>query len=289
MSQAPPGLLFAPAGDRPWMRTHAALPAAVPRGDHHRIYLSGRDERNRARIGWIDADLPSRRVLAVAAEPVLDLGALGAFDDSGVTMSCVVAHAGREYLYYTGWSLGVTVPFYFYVGLAIGDGDRFTRVSEAPILERNAVDPYLTASPWVLVEDGVWRMWYVSCCRWELVDGKPRHYYHIRYAQSTDGVAWTRSGHVCLDFAGDEYAFARPCVVREGGRYRMWTCVRGDAYRLIYAESPDGLTWTRGADPQVPRSGFDQGMQCYPAVTSDGFLLYNGDGYGASGLGVASA
>ena len=33
--------------------------------------------------------------------------------------------------------------------------------AEAPILERSEVDPYLTASPCVLVENRLWRMWYV--------------------------------------------------------------------------------------------------------------------------------
>ncbi|MDB5097063.1 MAG: uncharacterized protein JWM80_1484 [Cyanobacteria bacterium RYN_339] len=281
-------LLFEPPTDLPWMKTHAALPAAVPHGDAHRVYFSGRDERGRARIGYFDADLEAGRVLGVSAAPVLDLGTLGAFDDSGVTMSCLVEYAGRQYLYYSGWSLGVTVPFYFYVGLAIGDGERFERVSAAPILERNAIDPFLTASPWVLVEDGVWRMWYISCCRWELHDGQPRHYYHIRYAESADGIRWERGGRVCIDFAGlDEYAMARPCVVKQDGRYKMWFCVRGDAYRLAYAESPDGLTWTRGADPAVPPSGWDAEMQAYPAVVDGRWLLYNGNGYGRTGIGLA--
>ena len=34
------------------------------------------------------------------AAAVLVPGKLGTFDDSGVTMSCVVAQAGRRYLYY---------------------------------------------------------------------------------------------------------------------------------------------------------------------------------------------
>ena len=37
----------------------------------------------------------------------------------------------------------------------------------------------------------------------------------------------------------------RPCVVHDRDRYRMWFCARGDAYRLAYAESTDGLNWER--------------------------------------------
>ncbi len=104
--------------------------------------------------------------------PVLGLGPIGAFDDSGVTSSSLVHWEGRSYLYYTGWSRGVTVPFYLFAGVAVSeDGAPFRRASPAPLLERTAVDPYLTASPWVLVDNGVWRMWYVSAVRWTVEDG----------------------------------------------------------------------------------------------------------------------
>src|SRR5262249_45438566 len=147
----------------PWAATHAALPVVDVADGARRVYFSARDARGRSSIGvgenGIDRTAP--RAMTGAC-PVLQPGPLGAFDDSGVTSSCLVRFDGRIYLYYTGWSLGVTVPFYFFVGLAISDnGVDFSRYSPAPVLERNQVDPYLTASPWVIVENGVWRMWYV--------------------------------------------------------------------------------------------------------------------------------
>ena len=62
---------------------------------------------------------------------MLDLGALGTFDDSGVTTRVVVAHADARYLYYTGWTRGVTVPFYLSAGLAVSEDDgAFQRLSQ---------------------------------------------------------------------------------------------------------------------------------------------------------------
>src|SRR5207244_10206836 len=86
-------------------------------------------------------------------DPVVLLGSVGAFDDNGVTSSCVVEHEGRHLLYYSGWTLGVTVPFSFFAGCAasLDGGVTFEKVWNAPILPPNAVDPYLTASPWVVV------------------------------------------------------------------------------------------------------------------------------------------
>ena len=48
----------------------------------------------------------------------------------------------------------------------------------------------ISASPWVLVDKGVWRMWYVSSVGWDLTPLGPRH--HIKYAESRDGIAWER-------------------------------------------------------------------------------------------------
>lgn len=290
------GLVYSGPEHLPWARSHAALPTAHRTADGRlEVLFSARDERKRSRIGRLEVDESRWAVTGVSDAPLLDLGPLGAFDDAGVTSSWTVSHAGRVYHYYTGWTVGVSVPFYFYIGLAIFDErGTLTRVSPGPVLERSAVDPYLTASPCVLVENGVWRMWYVSGQRWEMIDGTPRHYYHIRYAESSDGVSWRRTGRVCIDFASpDEYAIARPSVVRGANGYHMWYCCRGRAYRIGYAESADGLTWVRrdeqgGLSPSS--SGWDSEMTAYPYVFDRGgrrHMLYNGNAYGRTGFGVA--
>ncbi|HWJ31699.1 MAG TPA: hypothetical protein VNR59_05095 [Gaiellaceae bacterium] len=281
-----------------WATSHAALPHASPLADDLvRVYLSARDQAGRSHIGYADFD-PAEPTPAIAASPrpILDPGRLGAFDDSGVTTSCLVQHGDAHYLYYTGWSLGQTVPFYLYVGLAISDdGERFERVSAAPILERSNVDPFLTASPWVLVDEGRWRMWYVSATQWEIAGGEARHSYHVRYAESDDGITWRRDGTVCIDFQDeDEYAISRPCVVRDGELYRMWFSARGPSYRIGYAESQDGITWQRkDEEAGIESTGdWDAEMQAYPSVFDhEGrrYLLYNGNGYGRAGIGWAAA
>lgn len=281
-----------------WARSHAALPHACPLPDGRvRTYLSARDELGRSHIGFAEFDpVAHPDGLAVSPSPILDPGPRGAFDDSGVTTSCLVQHSDAHFLYYTGWSLGKTVPFYLYVGLAVSDdGEHFERVSAAPILERDDVDPFLTASPWVLFDEGRWRMWYVSATHWQVVEGVARHSYHVRYAESDDGISWRRDGIVCIDFSNeDEHAISRPCVVRDGDVYRMWFSARGPSYRIGYAESADGITWERkDEEAGIESSGeWDAEMQAYPAVFDhDGrrYLLYNGNGYGRTGIGWAAA
>jgi hypothetical protein len=297
------GLLVAAPPPLPWADSHAALPCADEADDGALdLYYSPRDAAGRAHVAVARIAASGRGDLEVVdyrPDAVLSPGPLGSFDESGTTVSCVVRHAGSTFLYYTGWTLGVTVPFYFYAGLAVRKQGQsaFVRHSAGPLLERTAVDPYLTASPWVLRESsGLWRMWYVSCSDWRMRDGEPQHRYHIRYAESDDGLQWRREGRVSIDFADDgEYAMGRPCVVRDEDRYRMWFSARGDSYRLAYAESPDGIDWRRAdaaANLSTSSAGWDAKMLTYPVVLDHSgrrYLLYNGNDYGRSGIGYAVA
>jgi hypothetical protein len=294
------GLVIGPDGGPPWAMSHAMLPVAEPiAGGKVRVYYATRDERGRSRVARAEVDFPPQGGTphsTVESEPVISLGPLGAFDDNGVTCSALVSHRDRHYLYYSGWSLGQTVPFYIFIGCAVSeDGGRtFRKVSPSPIVERNPIDPYLAGHPSVMVDGGVWRMWYASGTGWTMVNGKPRHHYHIKYAESADGLEWRREGRVCIDYAGpEEYALGRPFVVRDRDVYRMWFSKRGDSYRIGYAESDDGLDWRRmdsevGID--VSPEGWDSEMVEYPCVFDAGgrrWMLYNGNGYGRTGIGLA--
>jgi hypothetical protein len=289
--------IFEPKHQAEWINTHAALPVVQAVNDRQRLFFSSRDNHGRSHIGFIELSLDQpHKILAVSPTAVLAPGSLGTFDDAGVTSSCLVEYHDRTYLYYTGWSLGASVPFFLNVGLASSeDGGRtFQRVSQAPLLDRNSVDPYLTASPWVLVENGTWRMWYVSGTGWSETSTGPRHRYHIKYAESPDGRRWDRHGVICIDYhSADEHAFGRPCVIHDGNRYRMWYSYRGSHYRMGYAESDDGIVWRRMDSEsvlQVSEAGWDSEMVTYPLVIRHRnrlHMLYNGNGYGRTGIGMA--
>jgi hypothetical protein len=297
MRWAKQGLVFRPDGRCDWMASHAAVPFAVPlEGTLARVYFSSRDRQGRSSVAWLVIDLERpQRILDLATAPVLGPGRLGAFDDSGAMLSWIVPGTDCDRLYYIGWNLGVTVPFRNAIGLAIGDGrGGFQRAFEGPIVDRSPTEPYFTASACVLREDDAWRMWYLSCVGWEPHDGGPRHRYHIKYATSADGVAWERRGVIAIDFGSPaEYAISRPSVIKDGSVYRMWYSYRGESYRIGYAESLDGMSWQRRdelAGIDVSSSGWDSEMVEYPHVFDGAggrFLLYNGNGYGRTGFGLA--
>jgi hypothetical protein len=289
------GRVFCPENLAPWMRSHAANPVAEVLDDRLcRVYFSTRDESSRSSIAWLELDLREPTwPLRVAEAPVLSPGRTGTFDDSGASMGCLVRVGSVRYLYYLGWNLGVTVPWRNSIGLAVSlDGGIFERVSEAPVLDRGHHDPFSVSYPWVMVDSNLWRMWYGSNLDWGPEQNAMAHL--IKYAESEDGVAWRRDGRIAVPFkSADEYAMSKPCVLRDGARFRMWYSYRGAAYRIGYAESGDGLSWTR-LDERVgigvSAEGWDSEAVCYPCVFDCGgrrYMLYNGNRYGLTGFGIA--
>jgi hypothetical protein len=292
------GLIFEPPTNLGWMVAYAILPVADWLGDDmYRVYFTGRDQSNRSQIGFFEFNITQPyQILNISKHPILMYGELGCFDENGAISSWIVNHQRKKYLYYVGWNVGSSVPFRNAIGLAVGedDGRTFHKHSKGPILDRGIYDPCFTASSCVLVEENIWKMWYLSCVKWEIEDGKPKHYYHIKYAESDNGIEWTRNGIVCIDFKTvDEYAISRPCVLKEGGIYKMWYSYRGASYRIGYAESHDGVYWERKdeqAGIDVSNSGWDSEMIEYPFVFDHGgqrYMLYNGNGYGKTGIGLA--
>jgi hypothetical protein len=78
--------------------------------------------------------------------------------------------------------------------------------------------------------------------------------------------------------------------------YDMWFSYRsgtGQTYRIGYASSEDGVAWRLRLDEvgiDVSDTGWDSDMIEYPYVLDHKgvrYMLYNGNGYGASGLGLA--
>jgi hypothetical protein len=267
-----------------------------------------RDANGKTRIARVVLDtsgLPNGvpKVCHVEATPVLSLGEPGTFDDSGVMPSWLVENGDELWLYYIGWNVSSTVPYRLSIGLSISrdGGATFGRHSQGPVLDRNVYEPYFVTTPCVFRGRDLWRMWYVSCTGWSEIGGRLEPAYHVKYAESRDGIAWETTGISCIDL-GDEYAVARPCVFRSGDGYAMLYSYRSllnyrsdltSAYRLGYAESADGISWERkdekaGIDRST--SGWDSEMVEYCGVhqhEGDTYLLYNGNGFGRSGFGMA--
>lgn len=291
------GLIFCPSGQGDWMHSHAAVPIAEHlEGDLYRVYFSSRDSQNRSHTGSLVVDVQCpESIVDLSTSPILSPGRLGAFDDSGAMATWLAKTDQSRFLYYVGWNVGTTVPFRNSIGLATGNSrGHFRRYAEGPVVDRSTKEPHFCASCCVIPDQCRWRMWYLSCTGWSSRNGKAQPRYHIKYAESQDGIHWKREGIVAIDHAGaGEYAISRPSVLRDADGWKMWYSFRGLTYRIGYAESEDGVRWNRrdglvGID--VSSSGWDSEMIEYPFVFDHNgarYMLYNGNGYGRTGFGLA--
>jgi predicted GH43/DUF377 family glycosyl hydrolase len=295
------GRIFKPSGDIEWMQSHTMLPVAKRiKGDRYRVYFASRNTDNMSQIGYVVIDITDpTTILEVSDEPVLGLGDLGTFDDSGVFPSAIVDSGNKTYLYYVGWMQGKRIPFHGMIGLAVSDdgGETFEKYSKAPLVTRSEVDPYMTLSMDVHETEDKWKMWYTSTTECVVnEEGNTIPNYHIKYAESDDGIDWQRNGTVCMDYADEkETRIARPRVIHRGDTYRMWYCyAHGEqGYRIGYAESSDGKDWERMDDSvgiTVSATGWDSQMMAYPYIVEhvdDLYMFYNGNEYGETGFGIA--
>ncbi len=296
------GLIFSPDNNFEWMRTHASVPFIADVDNNLvTVFFSSRNKYQESSICSLKFDINNLMVVDINKNPVLSKGELGCFDDSGV-MGCCVLHAEQDIrLYYIGWNLGVTVPFRNSIGLASSKdgGKTFERVYKGPILDRTKDEPHFAASNCVLFDQGIYKIWYLSCTNWFTDStGKVMHRYHIKYAESDDGINWCREGAVAIDYKDEyEYAISVPRVIKDNDKYRMWFSSRATkeipTYRIRYAESIDGINWVRKDDEvgiDVSESGWDSEMICYPFVfdhKGKRYMLYNGNDYGKTGFGLA--
>lgn len=252
--------------------THAAMPTY----HHGRIYFSPRDSRGRSHIysTWLNLDRLSLSVVLAEAEP----GQPGTYDDAGCMVSDVRTINGVNHIYFVGWNLGVTVPFRNCIGLMKGFNKLY-----GPIQDRDLYDTAGVGACW----EGL--RWYTSLLGWERKDLKLRPRYHIVNGDP-------HSPAITFKDYESEWAIARPCVYRGSyfgdDLYRMWYCYRGDEYRIGYAESRDGLIWTRKDEQNImpQMEGFDSDAQAYPCVFAECgnfYMLYNGNRYGETGFGLA--
>jgi hypothetical protein len=297
------GLVYGPNGLLSWAKSHAMIPTPVWLNQNViRVFVTFCDAKGIGRPGYVDVSAHDpTKVLGVSQNPLLDLGRPGTFDENGL-LACSVTDLGnsRMHMYYVGFELGTKIRYRLLTGLAISEdgGESFQRHAETPVLERSSMEMYFRGGPYCLVEQGCFRLWYVAGSEWIELDGKSMPVYDVRYAESNDGIHWPDKGEVQIPITGpDEHGFGRPCVIpKTGGGYRMFYSVRRrsyGAYRLGYAESPNGHVWTRMDERlnlDVTQGSFDSQAIMYAApieIRNQLYVFYNGNDFGRDGFAVA--
>lgn len=300
------GRIYNASGLHGFDETHCHKPTPLLVDENTlRVYFGTRDNRNRTRTTFIDLDAHDlSRVKYIHDRPVIDLGKIGAFDDSGANVCAIVDDGDTVLMYYIGVNTSTTVHMRNAVGIAVSHdrGFSFRRLYDGPVLDRTKDEPYYTGAAEVFREEGIWKCYYTSGNEWKMVNGKPEIDYQIKYATSNNGIDWQRDNLQVIQPENEFEVCARPSVWRKDGIYHMYFSRRSMAgfrhdsaatYRAGYARSSDGLAWQRlDAEAGLPPSpsGWDSEGIAYPyhfELFGRELLFYNGNQFGRSGFGIA--
>lgn len=250
------------------------------------VYVTRENGKYRMDFSWRAKD-----ALAVAfsddginwSEPIITLPAdkNSGWEDM-VNRNCVLKIGDKYKMWYTGQARG-----YSYIGYAESDdGLTFKKVVDEPIIiPERAWEGESVMNPCVLFEDGKYKMWYAA--------GETYEPNVLAYAESTDGINWTKSKINPIFVADKENIYEQD---RVGGCQVIKTEDMGylmfyigyeniDKAQICVARSANGITgWERYEENPIvtPDEGAWDADACYkPSFlwneeTKQWMLWYNG-------------
>ena len=246
----------------------AQCPVVDKLGDRWRIYYAFRDSDNRSHTTFIEVEAVNpKNVLYRHEKEILPLGQVGTYDEHGVMPTCIITVGKLKYLYYVGWARKTEVPYENSTCLAIGDGVNFEKMG--PVLQKGEGDLF-TGTCWIDREIGIYQAVYLSGDGW--LNNDPT--YSLRIAHSEDGYNWMK---------GNKHKLKRRtsiCSYTQIKKISLWA-MRDNLKRNYIID---------GTHQILPSEGWDSEMTCYPyLVEHEGkvFCFYNGNGFGATGIGYA--
>ena len=202
--------------------------------------------------------------------------------EDDINRNCVLKIGDKYKMWYTGQARG-----YSFIGYAESDdGLHFCRPFNEPVLiSERAWEGFSVMNPCVLYEDGLYRMWYAA--------GETYEPNVLAYAESTDGINWTKSKINPIFVADKENIYEQD---RVGGCQVIKTEDMGylmfyigyeniDKAQICVARSDNGITgWKKyEGNPIVsPDKGMWDEDACYkPSFlwneeTKQWMLWYNG-------------
>ncbi|UCD13690.1 MAG: hypothetical protein JSW60_09055, partial [Thermoplasmatales archaeon] len=123
----------------------------------------------------------------------------------------------------------------------VGGFDGTNWIRHGLVIDNGVVNDSVYAdNPCILKEENKYKMWYRGGDGTESV---------IIYATSDDGINWTKEGVVLVKGNPGDYdslLVKLPVVIKDNGIYKMWyTGDDGSAERILYANSTDGINWSK--------------------------------------------
>lgn len=266
----------------------------IPTADgHYRMYYAGKAGEG---IGFAEASIDDPLTWTEhPASPVL-IPREDNWEGNTINQPRVVKVTETHWrMYYTGWGFeGLGTKWALGMAESFNGGLTWQRYQDDPIFPRgdeHSPDGAGACVPMVVRVGDRWMMWYTA----GQLNPEGHQNIHLCHAFSDDGIHWEKyPGNPILtdDFSdGAARSVTSRCYVRhDDGVFRMWYSFAKPDYRILYAESLDGIHWERSPIAPVldvsPAPAWDDTMVEYPEVQIvDGIfrLWFCGNGYGTVG------
>ncbi len=299
--------------------SHACMtPVMIQRGDEYWLYYAGGDKQNKRRICLAIA--PCERPAEFRRlGPILDVGADDDFDAKWMVCPRPYRVGDQWYMIYTGlpkegWSRGL--QSIKGLGMAVSnDGLQWKKLGSEPSLTGDHFREFPGntsiggGGPPLRVESPDGSVHYRLYC--SLPVGHPSTDLTVdqkklaMVCHSQDGRTWSDFRIIMVprpEISREDCAANYPVVWRDGDLFRcLYCCIgtRWGAYSIAEAVSRDGYEWYRGngGDDNLSLApteddSWEGKMTCYPSLVFEPGrvrMVYNGNGYGGTGIGMATA
>jgi uncharacterized repeat protein (TIGR01451 family) len=278
--------LASPLEQGDWDGFRVAWPCVISDTTVYRMWYGGNNP-SAAGYGWQIGMATSADGTAwtkSASNPVLGVGALGAWDDMYRGQVACMVDGGTYKIWYTG---GTDGPWQ--TGYATStDGVAWNVYPGNPVLPAGppgSWDEMESDMPAVIKDGGTYKMWYLGCDAGYTACS-------IGYATSPDGMAWTKhTVPVLTGTAGewDKDFVWGPRVIKNGSTYEMWYHSND---QIGLATSTDGINWTKYLGNPVLTEGWDGAAIWGAWVLLEGsaYKMWANSGTGATqGIGYATS
>jgi predicted GH43/DUF377 family glycosyl hydrolase len=229
-----------------------------------------------------------------ASNPILSQGAVGSWESTCIYTHCIINDSGIFKMWYGGSTKA-------YMDEKIGyatsnDGKSWTKYAGNPVMGNGSFgswDGASIGSMCVIKDDSTYKMWYY---------GNNGTVGRIGYATSDDGINWTKyAGNPVMGIgaggAWDSNEIGPNCVIKDNDEYKMWYGgSEGNHSQVGYANSSDGINWTRYANNPVLKIGAsgawdDDNVGYFCAVNVSGMFhgWFGGDSGTYWGIGYANS
>ena len=239
----------------------------------------------------LDGDELSRCEAKLSKAPILDVGPSDSFYRDGVSYPSLYKDRGEEKLLYTGWRR-VGNTFENHLGVAdFCDTSGSWRPRTRPLFAEEAVG---TGSATIVeCEEGNF-MIVTRFLGWTNLGRKSIPFYRPWIAEQDEVGSW----RLAMELQGLEtqrnLAIARPMWFRREKNTLLWLSVRsGNKYKII-AGCLEGRRFQEDPNLSIHPEGSgawdSQSVEYAAPFTRAGKLavLYNGDGFGSTGIGIAT-